>query len=523
MRAEFTISELSAAAAAQFGDAVAVSDGRCSLTFADLHRAALATAALLVEAGVRPGDRVGICMDKTVAQVVITLAVPCAGAILVPILPALKADNIAHLVADSGMVAAVCDDNRRGELTSGAPQLTLWTAGQLWDGTVAREPAPPAIPRIGSDVAGIIYSSGSTGRPKGIMISHRNVVDGAHITARYLGTRRDDRIGSVLSLNFDYGLNQLWQSLLTGARLCLHTLILPGDLFRFVESERITVLPVMPAIVTRMFDPRVLRRWPEQNLSSVRTVTTSGGPVSRTMADQLRRAFTEAELFLMYGLTEAFRSTYLEPAQLDKRFGSIGRAIPDVQILVLDPAGREVGPGEPGELVHRGGCIAKGYWNAPEATRDRFRTLPEFPGETVVFSGDIVTRDDEGFLWFVGRRDAMIKTSGFRVSPAEVEEVANQFAGVQSSVAFGVANIEIGADIALAYVVDAAPGTPGETVDEAEFRHFLRRRLPGHMVPRYLVSQPSFPVTGNQGKIDRRSVRDTVLEVLALPARSTEV
>jgi amino acid adenylation domain-containing protein len=492
-------------AADRFGGATAVTDGERELTFVELRDAALATAAELVASGVGRGDRVGICMEKSADQVVAILAVLLADAVIVPILPGLKPDNIEHIVRDSGMRTAVTDGFRAGELRAAVPDLPM----RLADDLCADGPAPPPgvlpLRAIGPDLAGIIYSSGSTGRPKGIMVTHRNLTDGARITARYLGTRPDDRIGCVLSLNFDYGLNQLWQALLTGARLCLHTLVFPADLFRFLAAERITVLPVMPVVVTRMFDPRLLRRWPEQDLSTVRYVSCSGGAVSARMIDNLTRAFPAAAIYLMYGLTEAFRSTYLEPEQLSRRPGSIGRPIPDVEILVLDDDGREVGPGEPGELVHRGGCVAKGYWNAPADTAERFRSIPRHPGETVVFSGDVVVRDEEGYLYFVGRRDAMMKTSGFRVSPTEVEEVAARFPGVEACVAVGLPNVEIGEDIALVY-------TAAGNVAEPDFRRFLEQELPGHMVPRFLLSWPSLPVTGNEGKIDRRAVREVLLE-----------
>lgn len=495
-------------AAERFGEAPAVSDGDRSLSFAELRDAGLAGARVLGSRGVGRGDRVGICMAKSVDQVVAIVAVLLADGVIVPILPGLKRDNIEHIVRDAGLSTAITDEARAPELTTAGPGLFPLFATDLTEaGSTASEAPGPAQHAVGSDCAAIIYSSGSTGRPKGIMVSHRNLWDGARITASYLGTRTDDRIGSLLSLNFDYGLNQLWQALLTGARLCLHQLLFPADVFTFIARERVTALPVMPAVITRMFDPRLLRGWPADDLTSVRYVSSSGGAVSPHMLDNLRRAFPAAEIFLMYGLTEAFRSTYLEPDQLARRPTSIGRATPDVEILVLDDQGRRVAAGEPGELVHRGGCVAKGYWNAPEETARRFRRLPEFPGETVVFSGDIVTSDEEGYLYFVGRRDAMIKTSGFRVSPTEVEEVAVRFPGLDTCVAVDLPNIEIGADIALVY-------TASGQVDEASLSAYLREALPTHMVPRLLLRQPSLPTTGNEGKIDRPAVRAVASEVL---------
>jgi amino acid adenylation domain-containing protein len=505
----FTVPALLAEADEAFGPATAVTDGRRALSFTELLRAAQATAAVLRSHGIGRGDRVGICTAKSSDQVVALLAVLLADAIMVPVLPRLKHDNIQHIVRDCGMRAVITDELRADEVRGAAPGLPLLLADQLCrypDQAAASTDRLPELPSraLGADLAGIIYSSGSTGRPKGIMITHRNLWDGARIAAGYLGTGRDDRIGCVLSLNFDYGLNQLWQALCTGARLCLHELVFPADLFRFLAAERVTVLPLMPVIASRMFDARLLRQWPQDDLSAVRYICSTGGAVSHRMIDNLTRAFPAARIFSMYGLTEAFRSSYLEPEQLAHRPASIGRAIPEVELFVLDEAGREVGPGEPGELVHRGGCVARGYWNAPAETARRFRTLPQFPGETVVFSGDTVIRDEDGYLYFVGRRDSMIKTSGIRVSPTEVEEVAARFAGIDSCVAIGLPDPDLGEQIALAYTV-------AQPVDEAEFRLFLTRELPRHMVPRRLLCQPSLPATGNQGKIDRQRVRELLL------------
>ncbi|WP_411102096.1 AMP-binding protein [Streptomyces sp. cmx-4-9] len=516
----FTAASLLDAAVARFGSRTAVQDGEVSFSFAELRDAAARTATALREAGVGRRDRVGICMAKSADQAVAILGVLLADAVVVPVLPKLKSEGIRHIVRDAGLRVMVTDAVRAAEITASGADVPLLYGQDRADADPAlvlpalrRRAEPAGAGRaIGSDVAAIIYSSGSTGRPKGIMVSHRNIWDGARITAGYLGTRSDDRIGSLLSLNFDYGLNQLWQALATGASLHLHELVFPADAFRFLHEQRITVLPVMPVIITRLFDPRLLRRRPTADLSSVRYVSSSGGALSRRMTDDLAAAFPAAGVFQMYGLTEAFRSTYLEPEQLAVRPGSIGRAIPDVEILVLDEELREVGPGERGELVHRGGCVSLGYWNAPEATAARFRTLPEFPGERVVFSGDIVTRDEEGYLYFVGRRDAMIKTSGFRVSPTEVEEIAARFPNVEACAAVGVPNIAIGADIALVYSV-VGP------VDEGEFQRFLKENLPSHMVPRHLWEEPALPSTGNDGKIDRQALAVSVADRVAAAAQ----
>lgn len=513
----FSIAALAEDAADRFGAKPAITDGVSTLTFVELLAAARQTALALRQDGLSRGDRVGICMAKTVDQAIAILAVALADAIIVPILPKLKRESVQHIVRDVGMRLAITDAARAGELQAAVPELPL-RYGQDCPADPSlilprlRETATGRLPMasIGSDVAAVIYSSGSTGRPKGIMVSHRNVVDGARITAAYLGTSATDRIGSLLSLNFDYGLNQLWQSLLTGAQLCLHELMFPADCFTFLAEQHITALPVMPVIITRMFDARVLRSQPTVDLSAIRYISSSGGPVSQRMLDNLALTFPSARTYLMYGLTEAFRSTYLDPAELRRRPNSIGRAIPEVEILVLDAQLREAAPGEHGQLAHRGACITKGYWNDPVETARRFGTLPDYPGETVVLSGDIVYRDQDGYLYFVGRQDAMIKTSGFRVSPTEVEEIAIQFCGIESCAAVGVANVEVGQDIALLYTA-AAP------VDERAYRRFLAERLPSHMVPRHLFAEDSLPSTGNQGKIDRQALAERAADRLERP------
>ena len=266
----------------------------------------------------------------------------------------------------------------------------------------------------------------------------------------------------------------------------------------------------MPVIISRMFDPRLPGPEEDLDFSALRYVSTTGGPVTARMLDQLQRTFPRTDIVLMYGLTEAFRSSWLPPDQLAARPTSIGKAIPEVELYVLDEEGCESPAGVPGQLVHRGGCITKGYWNAPEATAERFRQIDRFPNETVVFSGDLVRRDEEGYLYFLGRMDSMIKTHGFRVSPTEIEEHARRFERLFDAVAFGVDNPEIGQDIAVVYTTaDRAP-LPSDTLAD----HF-RVGMPHHMVPRWFVHLEAFPATGSGGKVDRVLARRLSMEKIA--------
>jgi amino acid adenylation domain-containing protein len=498
-------------------DKEAVFDRGGSLTFRQLHDEAVAAAKALAQLGVRPGDRVGVCMQKTLDQVVAILGVLLANAVLVPIHPVLRREQVGHMAADCDMKLLITESVRLTELRGavrgrivlgrGPDEEGFASLGKLrrdWQG------GEPLFRGKGDDTAAIIYSSGSTGRPKGIVISHRNLADGARIVASYLGTTATDRIAGVLPLTSDYSLNQLWQTLFTGSSLYLHDLIFPRDLFRLLASERITALPLMPVITSRMFDPQLAGLEGDLDFSALRYICTTGGPVTATMLGHLRRTFPESNIVLMYGLTEAFRSSWLPPDQVAIRPTSIGKAIPEVELYVLDENGHDCPPGVPGQLVHRGGCVAKGYWNAPDATAERFRQIDRFPGETVVFSGDLVRRDEEGYLYFLARMDSMIKTHGFRVSPTEIEEHALRFEGLLDAVAFGIDNPEIGQDIAVAYTTtDRAP-----LASDALTEHF-RLAMPHHMVPRWFVHSEAFPATANHGKVDRVTVRQLSLEKFA--------
>lgn len=490
-------------------------DGR-NVTFLELYEGALSTANILRELGIRKGDRVGVCMSKSIDQALCILGILYSGAVFVPILPKLKARNIRHIVSDSGMSALITDKTRMSEVSEFAAETQLvMGSGE----TVEEFPCLPYMRKhlrsvsphfdcIGQDTAAIIYSSGSTGRPKGIVISHRNLADGALIVSSYTDTQPEDRIAGVLSFNFDYGLNQLWQTLYKGATLYLHELRFPKDFFAMLSNERITALPVMPVVITRMFDPRFYRPNPKHDFSAMRFITTSGGPVSSKMLSNLEQIFLTAKIYLMYGLTEAFRSSYLPPEQVRQRPRSIGKAIPDVELYVLDEDLNVCPPGKQGQLVHRGGCMSKGYWNNPELSAKVFREIPNFPGEKVLMSGDTVVTDEEGYLYFISRDDSMIKTHGYRVSPTEVEEEVMEHEQVTAAVAFGIDNIEIGQDIALAYET-----TDGKPLNEKLFMNFLKMALPKHMVPSHLIHFEQFPTTGNQGKVDRVSVERKAREI----------
>jgi len=503
-------------------DKVAIVSSARSITFGELYNEALATAECLRGLGIAPGDRVGVCMEKSIDQVLGLLGILFANGVVVPILPRLKQPNVEHIVQNSGMSAMITDAERLGEVAGFADVTRLITGhGEIsndWPNLpyLRRFTQPrPFFDRICNDDAAIIYSSGSTGRPKGILIAHRNLAEGADIVSEYLGTREDDRIACVISFNFDYGMNQIWQTIRKGCTLYLHELALPNDLFAMMSKERITALPVMPVIITKMFDRRLKVSTSAFDFSAMRYVCSTGGRLSAEMIADLRGAFPTARVFSMFGLTEAFRSTYLDPDKLDTHPTSVGKAIPDCQVMVLDEHGEECAPNVVGELVHRGATVNKGYWRDPGNTAKVFRTHPRFPGETLVFSGDKVYRDDEGYLYFVARADDMIKTKGFRVSPTEVESEVVRHPDIIDAVAFAVMNIAVGEDVACAYTT-----VSGKPLPETVLRQFLKTSLPNHMVPAILVHFDSFPITGNAGKLDRSAIKQAAFERLGITAEA---
>jgi acyl-CoA ligase (AMP-forming) (exosortase A-associated) len=350
-------------------------------------------------------------------------------------------------------------------------------------------------------MAAVLYTSGSTGNPKGVVLSHRNMVAGAKSVAQYLDNTSDDRILSVLPLSFDAGLSQLTTAFTIGARVVLLNYLLPRDVLRACADERITGLTGVPPLWIQLAE----LDWPAAASESMRYFANTGGHMPRPILDRLRVVMPKAKPFLMYGLTEAFRSTYLDPSEVDKRPDSIGKAIPNAEILVVRTDGALCGPDEPGELVHRGALVSMGYWNDPERTAERFRQAPGQPAgiclpEIAVWSGDVVRRDAEGFLYFVGRRDEMIKTSGYRVSPTEVEEVVYATGLVGAAAAIGAPHPRLGQGI----IIVASPPAGGRLDSEALMTQ-CRRNLPQYMIPLLIAERATLPRNPN-GKIDRKTL-----------------
>jgi acyl-CoA ligase (AMP-forming) (exosortase A-associated) len=507
------------ASAERAPDAAALTVASDTHSYAALAEEVGAFAAGLRQLGVDRAERVGIYLDKRVETVTAIFAATAAGGVFVPINPLLKAEQVGYILQDCNVrvlvtsperfaaireAVASCHDLRHVVLTGDPVELPVLAGASVhrWDELLT---APPAAGHrvIDADMAAILYTSGSTGRPKGVVLSHRNMVTGAKSVALYLENRPADTLLAALPLSFDAGFSQLTTAFHAGARVVLLNYLLPRDILKAVEREAVTGLTAVPPLWIQLSQ----LQWPETVSEHLRYIANTGGRMPLETLTKLRSMLPKTKPFLMYGLTEAFRATYLPPEEVDAHPDSIGKAIPNSDVIVLREDGSECAPNEPGELVQRGALVAMGYWNDPEKTAERFKPLPPHaPGrqaglvlpEIAVFSGDTVRRDENGLLYFIGRRDEMIKTSGYRVSPTEVEEILYATRLVGECAAFGVAHDTLGQSI----VVVATPPA-GATLDVAALLSECRSRMPAYMVPaRFEVREGPLPRNPN-GKIDR--------------------
>lgn len=466
--------------------------------------------------GLLHGERVAVYLPKQFETVIALFGTSAAGGVFVPVNPILKPEQVAHILRDCATRVLITSADRAdllGDMLAVCPDLThVIVTGE---GTVASSGVAAVkhrawqdvlddatlfeSARIDADVAAVLYTSGSTGRPKGVVLSHHNMLAGAHSVASYLENTASDRLLAVLPFSFDYGLSQLTTAFSVGGAVILMDYLLPRDVIRAVAKYEITGLAAVPPLWNQL----AVLPWPDETARHLRYITNSGGAMPVATTQGLQAALPTTRIYLMYGLTEAFRSTYLPPEEVATRPESMGKAIPNAEIMVVRPDGTECDPDEPGELVHRGALVALGYWNDREKTDIRFKPAPGQPDglpnpELAVWSGDQVKRDAEGYLYFIGRNDDMIKTSGYRVSPGEVEEVVFQIDAVEQAVAFGVPHPQVGSGIVLVIQGQAE-------LDADDIAAHCRVHLPMFMLPGHIHITDRLPRNPN-GKIDRKAL-----------------
>ncbi len=488
-------------------------------TYAQLEDEVRTVAAGLINLGLEPQDRVAVFLDKQFETVTAMLGATAAGLVLVPINPVLRAAQVAYIMRDCRVL--ITTRSRLASIESALHDCPDLRFVFLVDGEIAiTRPNAPAIALFqsllnkvegavtqvhaaeSSDMAAILYTSGSTGNPKGVVFSHRNLLAGAQSVSQYLEYDISDRIINIPPYSFDFGLNQLLSSLCVGATAVLHNFVTADDLMETIAAEQVTGVSGVPTVMIQL----ATMQWPPDAVQSVRYLSTTGGRMPESAVKALRQSLPNADIYLMYGLTEAFRSTYLPPSEIDRRPNSIGKAIPNAEVLVVRPDGTICDPEEPGELVHKGVLVTMGYWNDPVRTAERFRPAPgEHPDkpnpEIAVWSGDTVKRDVDGFIYYVGRTDEMIKTSGYRISPTEIEEVVFSSGRVAATAAIGVEHEILGQSI----VVFAVP-KDGKPLDSEAIIAHCRKIMPAYMVPQKIIGRSELPLNPN-GKIDRKHLK----------------
>jgi acyl-CoA ligase (AMP-forming) (exosortase A-associated) len=498
-------------------DAIVHGDKR--LSYREVERRVAGLARGLRRAGLVRGDRIGIYLEPSIAQVVSIFGTSEAGGVFVPINATLFPEQVGHIAKDCGMKGLITTPAKLSSLAAVLPRLpalefviltgegeagTKLPTNRLEDLCELSGPPEWREQSISKDLAAILYTSGSTGKPKGVILSHANVMAGSTIVSTYLGITSTERILAVLPFSFDAGMNQLMTAFQQGGTIVLINFVFARDVVQMLLKERITGLAGVPTLWSLLVQPNSTLQ--KQALPDLRYITNTGGAMPQAVLKVLRQALPTTQIFLMYGLTEAFRSTYLPPEELDRRPTSMGRAIPDTEILVLNEYGRPCKPGEIGELVHRGPTVSLGYWNRPEDTARALRPNPLLPEEMgdceqVCYSGDLVKMDDDGFLYFIGRRDTMIKSSGFRISPSEVEEVLFQTGKLRGAAVIGIPDDVLG-QVIKAFVV-AKDGLP---LDTQALLAVCAEKMPRYMVPKFIEVLEELPKTSS-GKVDYPALR----------------
>jgi len=490
------------------------------LTYKQVSARVSGLASGLRTAGLHRGERVAIYLDAGIPQVVSIFGVSQAGAVFVPANSVLFADQVAHIMRDCTVSALITSESKLKSLSAVLGEIpslrfVIVVSREKVDSIPlaiydfeAMTNTPSQDPwvdwGIEKDLAAILYTSGSTGKPKGVMLSHSNLMAGASIVSTYLDIRDTDRILAILPFSFDAGLNQLTTAFQQSATLVLINFVFAKQIVDVLVGEQITGLAGVPTVWTLLAQQSSTLQ--KNSPPALRYITNTGGAMPQSVLRVLRTTLPQTRIFLMYGLTEAFRSTYLPPEELDRRPTSMGNAIPDTEILVVNDQGRLCKPGEVGELVHRGPTVSLGYWNNPEATDRVLKpnplTAPEIgQAERVCYSGDLVKMDEDGFLYYVGRRDTMIKSSGFRISPTEVEEVVFQSGKVRHAAAIGVPDELLGQAVKI-FVVSR----DGELFDKDALFAFCSDKMPRYMVPKFIEIMDELPKTSS-GKVDYTSLR----------------
>ncbi|HOK41694.1 MAG TPA: AMP-binding protein [bacterium] len=504
----------------KYTNKICLIDRQNKFTYSEIYKLTVKLANYIkTQTNIKQGSRVGILLKKSWEEVVSIFAINAAEMIIVPINSQLKNEQIQHIINDCNIEILITSGillrNKNidfniierikeiitvDEITKDSKYIKNILLSDILNSNALDYEIKPKI--IGKDISALLYTSGSTGRPKGVILSNDTITQGAEIVASYLELSDDIHTLSVLPFSFDYGLNQLMNTFHIGGTVHLINYLLINDLINYIQNNQISVLALVPHLWIELIN--ILEK-NNKKLESLKIITNSGGTLYPKYSLKFSELIPNARVYLMYGLTEAFRSTYLPPSQLKIRPTSIGKAIPNVEILVIDENGNECEPGQKGELVHRGALITLGYWNDIENTKKVFKKNPlqkkeQLIDEIVVYSGDIVSKDEEGYLYFHSRKDNIIKSMGYRLNLQEIEVKVLELNFVKEAVAIGIPDMNVGTKIKL-----IIPNINANQIEEV--KKFLLKELPYYMQPAEIISVDNLPLNNN-GKIDRPKITE---------------
>lgn len=491
---------------------IVIVENERTVTLGELQQRASAIASWLYEAGIRRGDRIGVHLLKSVDEIVLIFAISRIGAVWVNINYQWTSRQLEYVIENSGMRMLFTDSRKARTLSEcsisqSLEKIIICGMGKAPDGCVklsslnSNAVVPELVRPVDKDLAALLYTSGSTGKPKGVMISHSNFVDGTRRVAEYLQNNNNERVLSVLPLSAPWGMLQVTTMLLVKGTVILQQAVLPAEIIESIKKHAVTGLAAMPPTWVQLVGYLTENR---NEMPSLRYITSSGGKIPKHILESIPEVFPGVDVFLTYGLTEAFRSTWLPPDMYHKKMGSLGKPCHNVDIFVVDPDKGICSPGEQGELIHRGSVVTMGYWKDPETTAKSWKTckwLKDLIGDELVhYSGDLVKIDEDGYLWFVDRFVSMIKCAGHRISTTEVEDIVGESGMVESVVAFGVEDETMGQVVHI--VIDIKPGHDNEfSVDKLKMH--CRSAMPTFMMPAKIHVWDGLMPRNANGKIDR--------------------